>query len=195
MALFADYYLDVHPPAPREQRDCLKPPLGPGLLGTCSLCGHLALCSPGLPGPAPSLLGAPSTPAPVLLLFLMALMPMNTGWGENAGGGGWASQCLAWCQGATPLVGLAARLTGSGPVDPGTPKARTQPRAEADARLETRTRRERLLPRGWGRSGLRPLLSVGGGAHAWGGRGSGLLSPNSPPRKTSRVLLQRVSRP
>ena len=99
VALFADYYLDVHPPAPREQRDCLKPPLGPGLLGTCSLCGHLALCSPGLPGPAPSLLGAPSTPAPVLLLFLMVLMPMNTGWGENAGGGGWASQCLAWCQG------------------------------------------------------------------------------------------------
>ena len=79
---------------------------------------------------------------------------------------------------ATPLVGLAARLTGSGPVDPGTPKARTQPRAEADARLETRTRRERLLPRGWGRSGLRPLLIIGGGALAWGGRGSGLLSPN-----------------
>lgn len=60
----------------------------------------------------------------------------------------------------------------------GTPKARTEPRGEADARLGTRTRRARLLPRGWGRSGLRPLLSVGGGAHAWGGRGSGLLSPN-----------------
>lgn len=96
MALFADDYLDVHTPAPLEQKDCLKPPPGPGLLDTCSLCGHLALCSSGLPGPAPSLLGAPSTPAPVLLLLLMVPMPVNTGWRVMVGG---ASQCLAWCQG------------------------------------------------------------------------------------------------
>ena len=65
-----------------------------------------------------------------------------------------------------------------GPRDPGTSRARTQPGGEADARRGTGTRRARLLPRGRGRSGLRPLLSVGGGAHARGGWGFGLLSPN-----------------
>lgn len=97
-ALLADY-LDVCPPTAPEQWDCLQPPPGPGLLGTFSLCGHLVLCAPGLPGLAPSLLGARSTAAPVLLLFLMAPMPVNAGWRVMAGGGEWASQCLAWCQG------------------------------------------------------------------------------------------------